>query len=196
MRSRGSALKHRSDTPGLGGAGGHREKTAMADVIELARERREQLAAEVERLENFLRMATALEVSGDDLEELALDYNPEETLETEDELILSDALSEGISLLGKQQDDELLLTDAVPVGDEGLDKRVGKMIRHRRWMMGMTQEQLAGLIGLKVDYIQDYETGVRRVGSEMLRNIAVAMEVPVSFFFEALDEPATKREEI
>ena len=71
-----------------------------------------------------------------------------------------------------------------------VDVHVGKRIRHRRWMVGMTQQQLAEHVGIKFQQIQKYETGMNRVSASRLWDIADALEVPVSFFFEGLDEKA------
>jgi len=67
-----------------------------------------------------------------------------------------------------------------------VDVHVGKRIRHRRWMIGMTQQQLADKVGIKFQQIQKYETGMNRVSASRLWDIADALEVPVSFFFEGL----------
>lgn len=69
-----------------------------------------------------------------------------------------------------------------------VDVHVGKRIRHRRWMVGMTQQQLAEKVGIKFQQIQKYETGMNRVSASRLWDIADALEVPVSFFFEGLDQ--------
>lgn len=55
-------------------------------------------------------------------------------------------------------------------------------------MIGMTQQQLAEKVGIKFQQIQKYETGMNRVSASRLWDIALAMEVPVSFFFEGLHE--------
>jgi transcriptional regulator with XRE-family HTH domain len=68
-----------------------------------------------------------------------------------------------------------------------VDKHVGKRVRHRRWMVGMTQQKLADKVGIKFQQIQKYETGMNRVSASRLWDIADALEVPVSFFFEGLD---------
>lgn len=67
-----------------------------------------------------------------------------------------------------------------------VDIHVGKRIRHRRWMVGMTQQQLAELVGIKFQQIQKYETGANRVSASRLWDISDALDVPVSFFFEGL----------
>lgn len=67
-----------------------------------------------------------------------------------------------------------------------VDVHVGKRIRHRRWMVGITQQQLAEGVGIKFQQIQKYETGMNRVSASRLWDIAGMLEVPVSFFFEGL----------
>ena len=69
-----------------------------------------------------------------------------------------------------------------------VDVHVGKRVRHRRWLIGMTQQQLAEQVGIKFQQIQKYETGANRISASRLWDIAEALEVPVSFFFEGLDD--------
>lgn len=69
-----------------------------------------------------------------------------------------------------------------------VDVHVGKRIRHRRWLIGMTQQQLAEKVGIKFQQIQKYETGANRVSASRLWDISDALEVQVSFFFEGLQE--------
>jgi len=68
-----------------------------------------------------------------------------------------------------------------------VDVHVGKRVRHRRWMVGMTQQQLAEKVGIKFQQIQKYETGMNRVSASRLWDIAEALSVPVSYFFEGMD---------
>ncbi|EIE48909.1 Cro/Cl family transcriptional regulator [Salipiger aestuarii] len=68
-----------------------------------------------------------------------------------------------------------------------VDVHVGKRIRHRRWLVGMTQQQLAEQVGIKFQQIQKYETGANRVSASRLWDIADALDVPVSFFFEGIE---------
>lgn len=72
-----------------------------------------------------------------------------------------------------------------------VDVHVGKRIRHRRWLVGMTQQQLAEHVGIKFQQIQKYETGANRVSASRLWDIADALDVSVSFFFEGLDDGDT-----
>ncbi|MBO9478114.1 helix-turn-helix transcriptional regulator [Shimia sp. R11_0] len=68
-----------------------------------------------------------------------------------------------------------------------VDVHVGKKIRQRRWLTGMTQQQLAEQVGIKFQQIQKYETGANRVSASRLWDISDALDVPVSFFFEGLE---------
>lgn len=78
-----------------------------------------------------------------------------------------------------------------------VDVHVGKRIRHRRWLVGMTQQQLAEKVGIKFQQIQKYETGMNRVSASRLWDIAEALTVPVSFFFEGLsDEKAAAQGDV
>ncbi|HAV07300.1 MAG TPA: transcriptional regulator [Rhodobacteraceae bacterium] len=77
-----------------------------------------------------------------------------------------------------------------------VDVHVGKRIRHRRWLIGMTQQQLAERVGIKFQQIQKYETGANRVSASRLWDISDALEVPVSFFFEGLDAAAPTSDKV
>lgn len=69
-----------------------------------------------------------------------------------------------------------------------VDAHVGKRIRHRRWMVGMTQQQLADRVGIKFQQIQKYETGMNRVSASRLWDIAEVLDVAINFFFEGIDD--------
>lgn len=75
-----------------------------------------------------------------------------------------------------------------------VDVHVGKRVRHRRWMVGMTQQQLGDIVGIKFQQIQKYETGMNRVSASRLWDIAQALDVSISFFFEGFDGEETGAE--
>ncbi|MCR9147796.1 MAG: helix-turn-helix domain-containing protein [Rhodobacteraceae bacterium] len=75
-----------------------------------------------------------------------------------------------------------------------VDVHVGKRIRHRRWLVGMTQQQLAEKVGIKFQQIQKYETGANRVSASRLWDISDALDVPVSFFFEGIEDEDSVKE--
>jgi transcriptional regulator with XRE-family HTH domain len=65
-----------------------------------------------------------------------------------------------------------------------VDTHVGSRIRLRRKMIGMSQETLAGRIGLTFQQVQKYERGTNRVGASRLQQIADALETTPAWFFE------------
>lgn len=75
-----------------------------------------------------------------------------------------------------------------------VDIHVGKEIRHRRWMVGMTQQQLAEMVGIKFQQIQKYETGMNRVSASRLWEIGKALSVPIHHFFDGLEEDTDSAE--
>jgi transcriptional regulator with XRE-family HTH domain len=76
-----------------------------------------------------------------------------------------------------------------------VDVHVGKRVRHRRWMVGMTQQQLGEIVGIKFQQIQKYETGMNRISASRLWDIANALEVNISFFFEGYEGAVVGDEE-
>lgn len=54
--------------------------------------------------------------------------------------------------------------------------------------MGLSQGQLAEAIGLTFQQVQKYERGANRVSASALYRVAQALDVPASFFFDALPE--------
>ncbi|MEM9781360.1 MAG: helix-turn-helix transcriptional regulator [Pseudomonadota bacterium] len=76
-----------------------------------------------------------------------------------------------------------------------VDVHVGQRVRQRRWMTGMTQQQLAEKVGIKFQQIQKYETGANRISASRLWDVAAALDVPVSFFFEGLDSAVNEARE-
>jgi len=74
-----------------------------------------------------------------------------------------------------------------------IDLHVGKRLRRRRRLLGLTQQQLAESIGIRFQQIQKYECGANRVTASRLYELAVALNVPVNYFFEGLQAvaPAT-----
>jgi len=61
---------------------------------------------------------------------------------------------------------------------------VGERIRHRRAEMGLTQEDLGRNLEISYQQIQKYETGANRISAGRLFEVAGALTVDVSYFFE------------
>ena len=73
-----------------------------------------------------------------------------------------------------------------------VDLHVGKRIRHRRWIVGITQQQLAEKVGVKFQQIQKYESGANRVSASRLWDISETLAVSIDFFFEGIEESKEK----
>jgi len=68
-----------------------------------------------------------------------------------------------------------------------IDLHVGQRLRHRRWMLGLTQQELAQAVGIKFQQIQKYESGINRMSASRLWDVANALGVSVSYFFDGLN---------
>lgn len=69
-----------------------------------------------------------------------------------------------------------------------IDDHVGKRIRRRRRLLGLTQQSLAEAIGLRFQQIQKYECGANRVTASRLFQLARALNVPTTYFFDGLPD--------
>ena len=65
-----------------------------------------------------------------------------------------------------------------------IDVHVGARIRLRRTLLGISQTTLAEAMGLTFQQVQKYEKGMNRVSSSRLVDLANALDVTVSYFFE------------
>ena len=72
-----------------------------------------------------------------------------------------------------------------------IDLHLGKRMRRRRRLLGLTQQQLALSCGVRFQQIQKYECGANRVSAARLFRIAAALEVPIDYFFEGLTPTAS-----
>ena len=71
---------------------------------------------------------------------------------------------------------------------QDIDRFVGNRMRARRTMLGLTQQQMADIIGVTYQQAHKYEKGVNRIASGRLFQIASALGVEVGFFFEGINE--------
>jgi hypothetical protein len=76
-----------------------------------------------------------------------------------------------------------------------IQERLGRAIRLRRRMMDLTLQNLAVACGVTFQQVHKYESGLCSVSAAQLWAIAQALEVPVSFFYEALLTPEPWRAE-
>ena len=69
-------------------------------------------------------------------------------------------------------------------GPEAMDVHVGGRVRHRRKMLGMSQEKLGEALGLTFQQVQKYERGANRISASRLYCISEVLNVPINYFFE------------
>ena len=71
------------------------------------------------------------------------------------------------------------MSDANPI-----DVHVGKRIRVRRTILGMSQETLADALGITFQQVQKYEKGINRVSASRLYEISQVLGAPISFYYD------------
>jgi transcriptional regulator with XRE-family HTH domain len=71
-----------------------------------------------------------------------------------------------------------------------VDIHVGRRLRLKRTILGMSQEAVGKEIGVTFQQIQKYERGINRMGASRLYDFAKALGVPVSYFFDGFGEYA------
>lgn len=76
--------------------------------------------------------------------------------------------------------------------DRSIDRHVGERIRRRRAELGMTQHDLALMLGISYQQVQKYETGANRVSAGRLFNMSQRLGCHIGYFFDGLEsaEPA------
>src|SRR5213082_1356963 len=84
----------------------------------------------------------------------------------------------------------------IMVGDsmDEIDTHLGRRLRRRRRILGLTQQQLAGACGVRFQQIQKYECAANRMSAARLWQLAEVLEVPVSYFYEGLGQESADKE--
>lgn len=78
-------------------------------------------------------------------------------------------------------------------GPHPVDIHVGRRVRMRRNQIGMSQTTLGEDLGITFQQVQKYERGSNRICTSKLYEIANALSVPITYFFEDLT-PGDKTE--
>ena len=71
-----------------------------------------------------------------------------------------------------------------------IDLHLGKRLRRRRRLLGLTQQQLAAAVGIRFQQIQKYECGANRISAARLWQLSEALNVPVGYFYDGLSDNA------
>jgi len=71
--------------------------------------------------------------------------------------------------------------------EQDIDLHLGRRLRSRRRMLGLTQQQLAIVVGVRFQQIQKYECGANRISAARLWSLSEVLRVPVGYFYEGLE---------
>ncbi len=72
--------------------------------------------------------------------------------------------------------------------DHDINIDLGKRLRARRRLLGLSQKTLGSAIGLRFQQIQKYECAANGMSAARLWRLSKALGVPVSYFFEGLPD--------
>lgn len=76
-----------------------------------------------------------------------------------------------------------------------IDLHLGRRLRRRRRLLGLTQQQLASAVGIRFQQIQKYECGANRISAARLWQLAEALEIPIGYFYDGLSEAHARKEQ-
>lgn len=67
-----------------------------------------------------------------------------------------------------------------------IDLQLGRRVRRRRRLLGLTQGELATRCGVRFQQIQKYEAAANKMSASMIARLAQALGVEAGYFFEGL----------
>lgn len=70
--------------------------------------------------------------------------------------------------------------------NNAVDIHVGRRIRLRRTLLGMSQDQLSAALNITFQQVQKYERGTNRVSASRLWDISQILDVDIDYFFEEM----------
>jgi len=75
-----------------------------------------------------------------------------------------------------------------PKSPDEIDAHIGRQVRMRRKMAGMSQEKLGEQLGVTFQQVQKYEKGANRIAASRLYQIADVLSTPLSYFLPEAGE--------
>ena len=70
--------------------------------------------------------------------------------------------------------------------NNAIDMHVGKRVRLRRTLLGLSQEQLGDALNLTFQQVQRYERGSNRISASRLWDISQVLDTSISYFFDEM----------
>ena len=77
--------------------------------------------------------------------------------------------------------------------NNAVDVHVGKRIRQRRTLLGLSQDQLSATLNITFQQVQKYERGANRVSASRLWDISQILDVEIGYFFEDMSAETRAR---
>jgi transcriptional regulator with XRE-family HTH domain len=79
---------------------------------------------------------------------------------------------------------------------EDIDLHMGRRLRRRRLILGLTQQQLGSRTGVRFQQVQKFECAANKMSAEKLWKFAQALDAPITYFYDGLaDDKAAMRAE-
>ena len=85
-------------------------------------------------------------------------------------------------------DEELNEKNFRITNNNAVDMHVGKRVRLRRTLLGLSQEQLGTELNITFQQVQKYERGANRISASRLWDIGQILDVPINYFFDDMTE--------
>lgn len=73
------------------------------------------------------------------------------------------------------------------ISSNPVDRHIAARLRERRLQLGLSQAELATLIGVSYQQLQKYEAGENRIAAARLYEIARSLRAPVTWFYDGLE---------
>ena len=74
-----------------------------------------------------------------------------------------------------------------------VDIHVGKRLKQRRILLGLSQTQMADMLGISFQQIQKYEKGTNRISASRLVDLSNVLDVNITYFFNEIPTNVLKQ---
>ena len=69
---------------------------------------------------------------------------------------------------------------------DDIDLHMGRRLRRRRLLLGLTQQQLGAATGCQFQQVQKFECAANRMSADKVWRFAQALDVPITYFYDGL----------
>ena len=89
-------------------------------------------------------------------------------------------------MIGKEYQNKKVARNHAHGAPEAVDVHIGRRVRKRRTLLGISQAELAEALGLTFQQVQKYERGANRISAGRLHFISDILGVPINYFFDGI----------